>query len=124
MPFSATVHRIDNGTLRVDVRGQVLAAAAAELGIFIMRVIATEQPDELLIDLRDATALDACGADLLFAGYVTAIDCGTTYHVLHARGQARRMLQAKGTLDVLADSNDLGALLLAVSTLPRPEPPT
>ncbi|QYN19132.1 ANTAR domain-containing protein [Amycolatopsis sp. DSM 110486] len=33
------------------------------------------------------------------------------------------MLRAKGTLDLLANSNDLGALLLAVSTLARPGPP-
>jgi hypothetical protein len=53
------------------------------------------------------------------AGYVTATDYGTTYRVLNAHGSARHTLQTTATIDVLADSNDLGALLLAV--LDHPE---
>jgi anti-anti-sigma regulatory factor len=119
MPFRATVHQAGGAALRVDVRGQVLGLAAADLRLLIVEVIVDQLPDSLLINLRHVTALSVAGVQGLVAGYVTATDYGTTYRVLNAHGPARRTLQTTATIDVLADSNDLGALLLAVLNLPE-----
>jgi anti-anti-sigma regulatory factor len=118
MPFSATIHATSATVLQVDVWGHVLDAAAAELRALIVDAIRTKQPNTLVINLHHTTALGLAGTNALLAGYIAAIDCGTSYRVQHARGPVRDVLQATGTLDVLADSNDLGALLLAVLTAP------
>ncbi|WP_329064321.1 hypothetical protein [Amycolatopsis sp. NBC_01480] len=64
--------------------------------------------------------LNLSGVHALIAGYAAAIDYGTSYHVRHAPGPVRHVLQATGTMDLLSDSDDLGALVLAVLTLPEP----
>jgi Low affinity iron permease len=58
--------------------------------------------------------LDEAGLTALVWGYAAAIDYGSTYRVINSQGRVRRVLRATGTLDVLADSDDLGALLVAV----------
>jgi hypothetical protein len=61
-----------------------------------------------------ATALDVNRTHALIAGYLSAIEHGTRYRALHARGAVRETLRATGTLDMLADGDDLSALLPAV----------
>jgi hypothetical protein len=72
------------------------------------------KPDELQISLDAVSALSDPGVQVLMSGYVVAIDYGTRYRVRGARSQVRAGLQALGILDALGDSDDLGALLLAV----------
>jgi anti-anti-sigma regulatory factor len=86
-------------------------------------VILVERPDTLLINLQDVSGFSLAGLHALLTGYVTAIDYGTSYRVRHAHGQVRDVLRATGTKEVLADSNDLGALLLAVLALPASRAP-
>ena len=54
------------------------------------------------------------------AGYVAAIQHGTSYRVVGAHGSVRHVLQRTGMSDVLADSDDLGALMVAVLLRPAP----
>ncbi|WP_329064306.1 STAS domain-containing protein [Amycolatopsis sp. NBC_01480] len=118
MTFSVAIHHDSDTDMRVDVAGCVLGAAAIDLQLLITEVILLERPDTLVINLHDVTALSIAGMHALLTGYATAIDYGTSYRVLHASGQARYVLRATGTLDMLADSDDLGALLLAVLARP------
>jgi hypothetical protein len=97
----------------------VLGAAAVDLRLLIVKVIVDRLPDSLLINLHQVTALSVAGVRGLLAGYITAIDNGTNYRVLNAHGPARCVLETTATIDVLADSNDLGALLLAVLGIPE-----
>ncbi|MCU1685936.1 MAG: hypothetical protein JWQ81_6675 [Amycolatopsis sp.] len=92
--------------------------------LLITEAILLHRPDALVIDLRHVVALSITGIRTLLTGYLTAIDRGTSYRVLHAHGQARHIMLATGTVDVLADSDDLGALLLAVLALPAPSAPS
>nr|CEL17553.1 hypothetical protein [Kibdelosporangium sp. MJ126-NF4]CTQ91221.1 hypothetical protein [Kibdelosporangium sp. MJ126-NF4] len=86
--------------------------------MLIIDTIVVRLPDTFLINLRHASALGTAGVHALLSGYATAVDCGTRYRVLHAHGTVRATLQATGTLDLLTDSDDLGALLVAVLILP------
>ncbi len=54
------------------------------------------------------------------AGYVNAIEYGTTCRVVNAHDHVRKALQATSILEVLADSDDIGSLLLALLALPAP----
>jgi anti-anti-sigma regulatory factor len=123
MPFSATIHPIGSATLRLEVHGQVVGAVGDDLKLLIITTIVAEAPDTFLIDLCHVTALGNTGVRALLAGYTTAIDYGTSFHVVHAHGLVRYSLQVSGILDLLADSNDLSALLLGVLALPSSATP-
>ncbi len=112
--FSADIHRTSESDLRLDVQGEVTDTSVTRLDSLITEAIVLRRPDMLLIDLCRVTVLGEAAVRALLAGYVTAIDYGTSYRVLHAEGPARAVLQASGMVDVLADSDDLGALLHAV----------
>jgi anti-anti-sigma regulatory factor len=73
-----------------------------------------DRPDELIIDLDAVVRLSTGTLAALICGYVTAIEYGTSYRVVNAHDEVRQAMQATGTLDMLADSEDTGALLLAV----------
>jgi hypothetical protein len=79
--------------------------------------ILIDKPDELQISLDAVSDLIDPGVLALMSGYVVAIDYGTQYRVMRARNQVRAGLRALGILDALRDSDDLGALLLAVLTV-------
>ncbi|NKQ55659.1 hypothetical protein HFP15_22530 [Amycolatopsis sp. K13G38] len=118
MAFSATIHQRSHSERRLDLAGQVLEKDAASLEWLITGVILSEWPDRFEINLEGLREISTPTVNALLTGYVIAIEHGTSYHVLHASGQPRRVLDAAGVIEVLADSDDLGALLEAVVRLP------
>jgi anti-anti-sigma regulatory factor len=122
MTWSAIMHR-DGRVVRLDLVGDLRQTAAEPLCSALVTMLEAEPLDELLVGLDAVVALDVAGVTALMAGYVAAVDCGTVYRVRGAHGPVRRVLHDTGTLDVLADSDDLAALLLAVLKLPEPDNP-
>ncbi|WP_409494587.1 hypothetical protein [Amycolatopsis sp. cmx-11-12] len=120
--FSAAAHSFGKTFLRLDVHGPVLGPATVFLQNLIVSSIVLTLPETLVIDLRHTTSLDLAGVNTLLTGYNTAIDHGTSYRVLHACGPVRDLLQLTRTWEVLADSDDLGALLGAVLLIPDAGP--
>ncbi|MEV6905288.1 STAS domain-containing protein [Amycolatopsis sp. NPDC051372] len=120
MAFSIDIRSRAVGTLQVNVRGPVVGYTADELRAVITEAIELRNPNELLVNLWDVTILSSAGVSALLAGYVASVDWGTSYRVTEIRGQPRALLQAVGVLDMLADSNDLGALVLAVIACSEP----
>lgn len=120
MGLSVTTHHGNCRVIRLDVAGALHGAAAERLTLMIVEVLVVHRPDELLVNLDAVDCVSLTGVRALLCGYVTAIDCGTSYRILNAQDQVCHLLRATGTLDVLADSDDLGALLLALLTLPAP----
>jgi len=92
------------------------------LQTMIFGAITEEWADELIVDLDGVDFLGAEGHWVLVSGYVVAVEYGTTYRVVNAGGQVLAGLQANRTSDMLADSHDLGALLLALLSRPAPGP--
>jgi hypothetical protein len=60
------------------------------------------------------TCISTGGRAALVGGYSTAIEYATSHGVRDAHGEVGDAMRATGTLDKLADSDDAGALLLAV----------
>lgn len=118
MAWSATQHRDGVRIIRLDLSGDLSGVAVEPLRLLVVHTISDDQPDELLINLDAVTALDAAGVEALISGYVTAIEHGSSYRVVNAHGAVRRVLNVTGTLDVLADSDDLGSLLLTALRSP------
>jgi hypothetical protein len=75
-----------------------------------------------ILPLHAVAAFDVDALHALMAGYVAATEHGTWYRLVGARGPVRLVLQHAGVLEVLADSDDLGAFMPAV--LLQPAPPT
>ncbi len=116
--FSTTVRSSSDIGLRLAVAGAVTGPATVLLRKQIVSVIVLNLPPLLVVDLHHAAELSLAGVNTLLTGYTTAIDWGTSYQVLHARGSVLDILHDTGTSDILADSDDLGALLEAVLFLP------
>jgi anti-anti-sigma regulatory factor len=115
--WSAYQHQ-DCDTVWLDLVGDLRGSVAEPLRATVVQTIEVHQPDRLLIGLDTASDIDTAGVMALMAGYLAAIGHGTSYHVTGARGRVRRVLQTAGILEVLADSDDLGALLLALMLRP------
>lgn len=115
MVFSATVRwTTDSGTY-LYLAGQLRGRDALLLYGMMLDVVFGDLPDGLVVDLQDLAFLDGDGHRVLVAGYAAAIEHGVRVRMINANGQVRVRLQDAWTLDVLADSDDLGALLAAVA---------
>jgi anti-anti-sigma factor len=120
MTFTINVRRNSRTDIELDLMGEMLGGAPRALRSRLSGLIVVERPEVLLINLDQVTALSSAGIHALMFGYTAAIDHGTSYKVRHARGEVRRVLQLAGVLDMLSDSDDLGALLLATMVFNKP----
>ncbi|WP_328450241.1 STAS domain-containing protein [Amycolatopsis sp. NBC_00438] len=120
MTFTMTVRRNSCGSIELVLTGEMLGSAPPSLRSRLSDLITVDRPETLLIDLQQVTAISSAGIHALVFGYTIAVDHGTSYRVRHARGQVRRVLQLAGVLEMLTDSDDLGALLLATINLEEP----
>lgn len=114
MKFSLTRDHGDRSVVRLNVAGDLHGSAVAQLRLRLLETIIIGRPDELIIDLGAVSCLSGAGLAALISGYVAAIDYGTSYRVVNAHHDVRRVIEQSGTLDMLTDSDDIGALLLAV----------
>lgn len=118
--FTASKFHGDGANVRLDFAGDIRGDASSQLATMVLEALFVDLADELQVDLGAAGYLDRAGVAALVSGYVAAVESGAIYRVVNARGQVQRTLRAKGLLDMLADSQDLGALLLALLTMPPP----
>jgi anti-anti-sigma regulatory factor len=118
--FSGITLWISDTTINLTLAGELHGHDVVTLLKMIFGAIIGGLPDELILDLDETTFLGDDGHWVLVAGYAVAIQYGTRFRVVNARGQVRHRLQATETLDALADSDDLGALVAAVLIGPTP----
>jgi anti-anti-sigma factor len=118
--FSATKRCVNGAVVQLDLVGEVRGTAVHQLATLILDAIVVDLADELVIDLDAVGFLDPAEVWALICGYEAAVECGTLYRVVNARDQVHHALEATGMMDVLADSQDIGAVLLALLTLPDP----
>jgi anti-anti-sigma factor len=114
MELSITACHDQQTGIRLAIVGAVQGTAAGRVRSALAHLITVTRPDLLRVDLAGVSWLDEAGLSALVWGYAAAIDYGSTYRVINSRGDVRHLLRATGILDVLTDSDDLGALLIAV----------
>ena len=114
MTWSVIKQQAGDRVVRLDLLGDLRGSAAPALRSMLVQAVGTDLPDELLVGLDAVSILDVATVSALMAGYVAAVEHGTSYRVVGAHGRVRHVLQRTGMSDVLADSDDLGALMLAV----------
>ncbi|MFJ7213538.1 STAS domain-containing protein [Amycolatopsis sp. NPDC098790] len=123
MTFLMRLRSTTGQQLELALMGEMLGNAPFRLQVRITSLIADARPDRLVVDLAELTALSSAGIHALLSGYSSAIDHGVHYQVRHARGEVGRILRLADLQEVLADSNDHGALAAAVRRLNKPVPP-
>lgn len=114
MTYSRTTDHGDRSAVRLYLAGDLDGSAVTRLRLRLLETIIIDRPDGLIIDLGAVSLLSGAGLAVLIFGYVTAIDYGTAYRVVNAHHEVRRVIEASGTLDMLADSDDIAALLLVL----------
>ncbi len=123
MVFTMSTRYNSVSDVELHLAGEMLGLAPDTLRVRVQGLIRTDRPDLLLINLDQVTALSSAGIHALLSGYTTALEHGASYRVRYAQGEVRRLLQRTGVLDLLADSDDVGALLLATLAMNAPVPP-
>ena len=98
----ATMISLPPGTARVLVTGEVDLATAPELRETLLRVLHTQGPAVLDIDLAEVTFLDCAGIGALVAVNNAAAHAGCQVRVCHPQPIVRRVLELTGLLDVFA----------------------
>jgi len=114
MPFTLTRYQLGSHVIMLDVAGEIRGAAVAQLELTLLEVIIADFPRELIIDLHAATWLSSTGVNALVTGYTVAIEYGTLYRVINADHDVRHALEVAGVHDLLTNSDDVGALVLAL----------
>jgi anti-anti-sigma regulatory factor len=109
--LSGTTDRSNGPSVRVDLAGELHSGAVVQLRLMLLEAIVVGRPGELIIDLDRAVSLSTGGLAALVGGNVTALEYGTSYRVIKPRGEVREAMQAVGMLDMLADSDDIGAVV-------------
>ena len=118
MTWSVIKQQVGYRVVRLDLVGDLSGSAASSVQLMLVQTVDTDLPDELLVGLHAVSVLDVATVSALLAGYIAAIEHGTSYRVVGAHGRARHILQRTGMSEVLADSDDLGALMLALLLRP------
>ncbi len=122
MTFSGHTHHGVGGVTRVNPAGDIRGAAVGRLHMMLIEVILVDLPAHLIVDLGAVTYLSHPGIVMLAHSCGTAVEYGTGYRVVGARDQARQALHDSGVHEWLADSEDLGALVLALLAQPASPP--
>ena len=121
--FAAGDRSVDGGGVRLELCGDLRGAVVNQVATLILDAVVVDLVDELIVDLDGVGFVDTAGLRVLLGCYEVAIECGTLYRVINAHGQVHDALAAIGMVDVLADSEDIGAVLLALAILPDPGGP-
>ncbi|GAA2705934.1 hypothetical protein [Actinoplanes palleronii] len=100
---------------RIEPRGVLAGDAAENLKRVISEIVLREQVDELHVSLAEVSALGDSGVDALLAIYVLSVEHGVRYRVVDDAEHHRKALRWPLLLDVLADSDDIGALIFALA---------
>jgi anti-anti-sigma factor len=99
VPF-ALKRQLSSGTARISVRGELDLSTGPRVEEEIRRAEA-EQPDTLVLDLREVTFFDSTGLQLVLDADVRAREEGRTLIVAPGDGEPRRILELAEVADRL-----------------------
>ena len=99
VPF-ALERQLSSGTARIVVRGELDLSTGPRVEEEVRRAEA-EQPETLILDLREVTFFDSTGLQLVLDADVRAREEGRTLIVLPGDGEPRRILELAEVADRL-----------------------
>ena len=96
-----TERTLDDGTVVIELRGELDLAVNDALTDVLVDVITTRRPPRLEVSMRHVTFADSTGMGALLAGYNAAQAAGVEYVVRDAAPFVERQLRATGTYELL-----------------------
>ena len=98
--FHSLERQLSNGTARIVVRGE-LDLETGPRAEEELRHVEAEQPDMLILDLREVTFFDSTGLQLVLDADVRAREEGRDVHRAPGDGEPRRILELAEVADRL-----------------------
>ena len=92
---------VNDGLVRLAVAGEIDLDTADALTEAVDRVLATDRPAEVVVDLAEVTLCDSIGIDALLRARAAAAAQAVHLVVINPRGIVRRALDVTGTRDRL-----------------------
>ena len=99
---SATVHRVADGTVRVDVGGPIDLATVDTLTRALTEAL-DERPSAVAVSLKRVTVLDSTGIKTLLFAHRRARDESIGFTVVDASAIVVQVMQVLGIYDLLTE---------------------
>ena len=92
---------LDDGTVVIDLRGELDIAVNDALRDVLVDTIATRRPPRLVVNMLHVTFVDSTGMGALLAGYNAAHAAGVEYQVRDVAPFVEQQLRTTGIYDRL-----------------------
>ncbi|MEU5527560.1 STAS domain-containing protein [Micromonospora chersina] len=95
-------HCLDGqGVSRLALSGELDMASADAFHEQVQHALASDRPNQLIIDLAALTFCDSTGIRALVDARAAVLACQVAFRVVNPRGVTRRVMRVTGVLDVL-----------------------
>lgn len=91
-----------DGTMVIDVRGELDIAVNDSLRDVLVHTITTLRPPCVVVNLRHVSFVDSTGISALLAGYNAAREVGIRYEVRDMPPFVEKQLRATGVYDLVS----------------------
>ncbi|GAA2492087.1 STAS domain-containing protein [Winogradskya humida] len=106
----------DDGTAVVSVLGEIDFSNSDEVAQGIRDAVSQDSPEQIRIDLSDATFIDSTGLGALIEGYRAATEAGCRFVVTNPSDNFRRVLAVTGLTELFGMADDAQAVNLNRAT--------
>ena len=96
-----TQRTLDDGTVVVDLHGELDIAVNDAMREILVDTIKTRRPPRLVVNMRHVMFVDSTGMSALIAGHKAAEEAGVVYEVREIAPFIERQLHAAGVFDHL-----------------------
>ncbi len=93
-----------DGTALMTVLGEIDFSNADDVAAGLRAAVAEWSPEELRIDLAEATFVDSSGLGALIEGYRAAVEAGCRFVVVNPSDSFRRVLSVTGLTELFGMS--------------------
>ncbi|GHJ52897.1 hypothetical protein Nm8I071_22040 [Nonomuraea sp. TT08I-71] len=95
-------HCLDGqGVVRLALSGELDMASADAFQERVQQALASDRPEQLIIDLAALTFCDSTGIRALVDARAAVLACEVAFQVVNPRGVTHRVMRVTGVLDVL-----------------------
>jgi len=103
-----STRRLADGSVVIDIRGEVDAATADQLRTVIINTITTTRPVRLVVDMLHVTFVDSTGIGALASGHNAAQRMGVVFAVVNLAPFVEHQLRMLGLMDAFGLDRSAG----------------
>ena len=96
---------LDDGTIVLDLRGELDIAVNESLRSLLVDTIATRRPPSVIVNMRHVVFVDSTGMSALIAGYNAANHAGVGFTLREVAPFVEKQLRATGLYQLLTEDS-------------------